>query len=169
MGDFKPRNSRGRFGSGSSGGRGGFGGRPSFGGRSGGNRGGYGSSRGGFGASHGGGRSGFGRPARAPMEMHDATCSECGKDCQVPFRPTGSKPVFCSECFGKNESPRNRERQPRSDAGSSEQLKKINEKLDKILKILEDLEIVGEDDEDGDDGDSEENESDSDTKEEITI
>ncbi len=36
------------------------------------------------------------RPAR---EMYPATCSKCGKSCQVPFRPTGSKPVFCNDCF----------------------------------------------------------------------
>ena len=32
-------------------------------------------------------------------QMHRATCSDCGQGCQVPFRPTGSKPVFCSDCF----------------------------------------------------------------------
>jgi CxxC-x17-CxxC domain-containing protein len=31
--------------------------------------------------------------------LHDAICNECGKDCRVPFRPSGSKPVYCSECF----------------------------------------------------------------------
>ncbi len=33
--------------------------------------------------------------------MHKATCHECGKDCEVPFRPTGSRPIFCSICFDK--------------------------------------------------------------------
>ncbi len=33
--------------------------------------------------------------------MHKATCHECGKDCEVPFRPTGSRPIFCSVCFDK--------------------------------------------------------------------
>ena len=28
-----------------------------------------------------------------------ATCSSCGKDAQVPFRPTSGKPVYCSDCF----------------------------------------------------------------------
>lgn len=37
--------------------------------------------------------------SRRKTMMHQATCSECGKDCEVPFRPTGSKPVYCSECF----------------------------------------------------------------------
>jgi CxxC-x17-CxxC domain-containing protein len=36
--------------------------------------------------------------------MHKATCSTCSKPCEVPFRPDGSKPVLCSECFGKNRS-----------------------------------------------------------------
>lgn len=35
-----------------------------------------------------------------PM-MHQARCSKCGRDCEVPFRPTGSRPVFCNECFDK--------------------------------------------------------------------
>lgn len=40
------------------------------------------------------------RNAGRPM-MHQATCGKCGRDCEVPFRPTGSRPVFCSECFDK--------------------------------------------------------------------
>ena len=36
-----------------------------------------------------------------PREMHDATCSKCGQKCQVPFKPTPGKEVFCKECFAK--------------------------------------------------------------------
>jgi len=36
-----------------------------------------------------------------PREMHKAICSECGKECEVPFKPTEGKPVFCRECFAK--------------------------------------------------------------------
>jgi CxxC-x17-CxxC domain-containing protein len=36
---------------------------------------------------------------RAPREMFSATCSSCGKEAQVPFRPSGDKPVYCSDCF----------------------------------------------------------------------
>ena len=46
--------------------------------------------------SRGGGRFGRDRP---PREMHKATCAECGKECEVPFKPTGEKPVYCDECF----------------------------------------------------------------------
>ncbi|MFZ4500420.1 MAG: CxxC-x17-CxxC domain-containing protein [Minisyncoccia bacterium] len=35
---------------------------------------------------------------RAPM-LFKATCAECGKGCEVPFRPTSGKPVFCNDCF----------------------------------------------------------------------
>jgi len=38
---------------------------------------------------------------RGPREMHKAVCSECGKECEVPFKPTEGKPVFCRECFAK--------------------------------------------------------------------
>ncbi len=35
--------------------------------------------------------------------MHHATCNNCGKDCEVPFKPTGGKPIYCSNCFEKNQ------------------------------------------------------------------
>jgi CxxC-x17-CxxC domain-containing protein len=31
--------------------------------------------------------------------LFKATCSDCKKSCEVPFRPSGDKPVFCSDCF----------------------------------------------------------------------
>ncbi len=34
-----------------------------------------------------------------PREMHDAVCSQCGAQCQVPFVPRGDKPVLCRDCF----------------------------------------------------------------------
>lgn len=36
-----------------------------------------------------------------PREMHKATCSECGKECEVPFKPREGKPVYCRECYSK--------------------------------------------------------------------
>ena len=39
--------------------------------------------------------------AKAPREMHDAVCAQCGKECKVPFEPTEGRPVYCSECFAK--------------------------------------------------------------------
>ena len=48
----------------------------------------------------GGGGRGFGDGSDRP-QMHQAICSECGQECEVPFRPTGDRPVFCSNCFKK--------------------------------------------------------------------
>ncbi len=33
--------------------------------------------------------------------MFDVVCAECGKDTRVPFRPSGNRPVYCSECFSQ--------------------------------------------------------------------
>ncbi|OGJ21822.1 DNA-directed RNA polymerase [Candidatus Pacearchaeota archaeon RBG_13_36_9] len=33
--------------------------------------------------------------------MHKATCSECGQECEVPFKPEEGRDVFCKECFKK--------------------------------------------------------------------
>ncbi len=52
----------------------------------------------------GGGRDGgFRGPRRGgfdrPREMHKATCAECKKECEVPFKPTEGRPVYCKDCF----------------------------------------------------------------------
>ncbi len=36
--------------------------------------------------------------------MFPTVCSECGKETQVPFRPTAGKPVYCRDCFQKRGS-----------------------------------------------------------------
>jgi CxxC-x17-CxxC domain-containing protein len=54
-------------------------------------------SAGGYGGGGGGG--GYGSRDRGPREMFTATCSNCGREAQVPFRPTSGKPVYCSDCF----------------------------------------------------------------------
>ena len=36
---------------------------------------------------------------KGAREMFPAVCGECGKECQVPFKPTEGKAVYCSECF----------------------------------------------------------------------
>jgi CxxC-x17-CxxC domain-containing protein len=51
------------------------------------------------GGYNGGGSGGYGSRDRGPREMFTATCSNCGRDAEVPFRPTSGKPVYCSDCF----------------------------------------------------------------------
>jgi CxxC-x17-CxxC domain-containing protein len=61
-----------------------------------------GSSYGSYGAGGGYSAGGYGDSGyrdRGPREMFSATCSNCGKEAQVPFRPTSGKPVYCSDCF----------------------------------------------------------------------
>lgn len=45
---------------------------------------------------------GFNRGPRPPREMYPATCANCGAETEVPFRPSGDRPVYCFDCFSKN-------------------------------------------------------------------
>ena len=81
--------------------------------------------RGGGGRSH--------RPDRGDRRMYKATCDDCGNRCEVPFRPSGDKPIKCDKCFGKGRS------SGRGGGGSDQfekQFEMLNTKLDKILKLI---------------------------------
>lgn len=97
-----------------------------------------------------------------PQIMHKTICSDCGKECEVPFKPSGSKPVFCRDCFqNKRSSDSTRsENFPRrsnfEDRGNiqinrpveqpqyREQFEALSAKLDKILNLLTPNETVKE-------------------------
>jgi CxxC-x17-CxxC domain-containing protein len=73
---------------------------------------------GGFRGGNGGGRPSFGGNRggdRGPVTMHKAVCDECQKSCEVPFRPSGDKPIFCNECFSSKKGAD--DRGPRKDFG----------------------------------------------------
>lgn len=92
-GDSGSGGSGGRYGGGSSYGNGGsYGGGDSYSG---------GQSAGGYSSGGGGGGGGYssGSSERRPREMFEAVCANCGKTASVPFRPSGAKPVYCSDCF----------------------------------------------------------------------
>lgn len=80
---------------------------------------------------------------RGALEMTQVICSDCGKECEVPFKPTSSKPVYCRDCFSK-EDRGGSDRSSRSSGRSSrppmdhsnKDLDMINEKLNKIMKAL---------------------------------
>ena len=116
-----------------------------------------------FGGGGGGGKRGFkggggGRDGGRP-DMHKAVCSDCGKDCEVPFRPTGDKPIFCSTCFATKGGDNSKDRGPKKfgnknfkpsfnnkpsyqNNSSSKpesykvQFEQLNLKLDKILDLI---------------------------------
>jgi CxxC-x17-CxxC domain-containing protein len=52
---------------------------------------------------YGGGGGGY---SRAPREMFEAQCTQCGGIARVPFQPRGDKPVYCSSCFEQQRSHR---------------------------------------------------------------
>lgn len=87
------------------------------------------------------------RDSRRPL-LYDAVCDECGRDCQVPFKPSGGKPVYCSDCFekkGGSDSNRSRGRRdfPRRSFGGDrsisqlvEKIEVLNTRLDTIIDLL---------------------------------
>ncbi|MFH0815154.1 MAG: CxxC-x17-CxxC domain-containing protein [Candidatus Falkowbacteria bacterium] len=142
-----------KFGGGGRGGKSFGGGGRDFGGRSG-------------GKSFGGGRDFGGN--REDRPMFPAVCEKCGQSCEVPFRPTGDRPVFCSSCFkaqgsgsdyapksfggGSSYAPKSfgsdrggfkREATPSAGVGISKgQVDLIISKLDKILSILSPVKVA---------------------------
>jgi len=43
------------------------------------------------------------RPEAFPEKrLTKAICAECHKECEVPFRPTGNRPVYCRDCFSRH-------------------------------------------------------------------
>lgn len=79
-------------------------------------------------------------------EMFSAVCANCGDNCEVPFKPSGDKPVLCSNCFEKSGGGNRRSSGgPRGDRrGSSpdvskmaRQLNFMEEKIDAIIEMLQ--------------------------------
>jgi CxxC-x17-CxxC domain-containing protein len=58
----------------------------------------------GGGGSYGGGSNSGGGGYGGQREMFSVTCSQCGKEAQVPFQPRGDRPVYCSDCFRSQRS-----------------------------------------------------------------
>jgi CxxC-x17-CxxC domain-containing protein len=104
---------------------------------------------------------GSGGRDRGPVTMHEAVCDECGNSCEVPFRPTEGKPVYCNVCFGdKKKTANNRgednfsrknftsnKAPERTDLENNfykenndamkKQLEILNVKLDRLINIVE--------------------------------
>lgn len=101
------------------------------------------------GRSFGGNRGGFNR-GREDRQMFSAICDKCGAECELPFRPTGDKPVYCSNCFektsgrdggnrdfgGNNRRFESRDTKDYAQENIRSEIEAINQKIDKILSIL---------------------------------
>ena len=77
-------------------------------------------------------RRGFGNERRLmEREMYSATCSKCGQRCEVPFKPSGAKPVYCDNCFRKDDK-----FESKAPDQYAKEFQRINEKLDIILEAI---------------------------------
>ena len=41
---------------------------------------------------------------RESTETYKAVCTDCGNECEVPFKPDPNRPVYCRECWAKRRS-----------------------------------------------------------------
>ena len=32
---------------------------------------------------------------------YDVICADCKKECSIPFKPSGDRPVYCKDCFSR--------------------------------------------------------------------
>ena len=48
-------------------------------------------------------RRGGGGGGGRPQVRHDVTCSACGIRTTVPFKPTNDRPVYCPDCYRKDQ------------------------------------------------------------------
>jgi CxxC-x17-CxxC domain-containing protein len=55
---------------------------------------------------------------RTPRQMHPATCGRCQQMTEVPFRPRGDRPVYCSDCFNEVKEQEQDEESPQRRNGS---------------------------------------------------
>jgi CxxC-x17-CxxC domain-containing protein len=106
----------------------------------------------------------FGGRDDGPKEMFEAACSNCGNKCEVPFRPNGKKPVYCRDCFVRDDAqdsrsarpaypkkefgpkrefdrPAHAAHPPRHEEHSmrdiTRELESLNLKLDKLVRVME--------------------------------
>lgn len=92
------------------------------------------------------GKKNFGGGGGRDRKMYPAVCHDCGRECQVPFYPDGSKPVYCSSCFEKNQGGfgqkqggfdgRQFDERKSNSNQTNEILASINNKLGKILDLM---------------------------------
>ncbi|MFA6553716.1 MAG: CxxC-x17-CxxC domain-containing protein [Patescibacteria group bacterium] len=75
------------------------------------------------------------RPDTKDRRMFSATCDECGNPCEVPFRPTDGKPVYCKSCF-ENKGAHKKQGESAPAKHGPDQFAALHAKLDKILSAL---------------------------------
>jgi CxxC-x17-CxxC domain-containing protein len=55
--------------------------------------------------------------------LHKAVCADCHKECEVPFKPSPDRPVYCKECFSKRKNGGSFNARPDSKPGKEDVLR----------------------------------------------
>jgi CxxC-x17-CxxC domain-containing protein len=94
-----------------------------------------------------------GRSENKEVQLYKATCTTCGKSCEVPFKPNGTKPVLCRDCFASKNpasSERNNDSRPERNfttTSNSEtsalkaQIVSLEAKLTAIMELLKEVSV----------------------------
>jgi CxxC-x17-CxxC domain-containing protein len=45
---------------------------------------------------------GEGKKDRFGRTLYSVKCSDCGRNTEVPFKPSGDRPVYCRDCYQKH-------------------------------------------------------------------
>ena len=78
----------------------------------------------------------YSRPRFQDKKMFEATCDKCGKRFELPFKPTGEKPVYCNDCFDRGNNAGSKTSVSSNSNQYKEQFEMLNAKLDRIIKVL---------------------------------
>lgn len=70
-------------------------------------------------------------------QMHKVICDDCHKECEVPFKPSSDKPIYCDQCFAKHGGGKSNER--RGDNRSNFGNRESNKSHEEIMKAIKDL------------------------------
>ncbi|MES2215751.1 MAG: CxxC-x17-CxxC domain-containing protein [Patescibacteria group bacterium] len=92
---------------------------------------------------------------KGPREMFKTDCAKCGNVCEVPFRPNGTKPVYCNNCFVRDSSgddrgprrdfaphptfqdaPKPQVRDDQAFKDLKAELRGVNERLDRVISLM---------------------------------
>ena len=61
---------------------------------------------------------------RESIELHTVICDKCKKETSVPFKPTGTKPVYCKSCF----------QDPKLKAKSPKETTTVQDEVDEVVE-----------------------------------
>ncbi|MGE5307538.1 MAG: CxxC-x17-CxxC domain-containing protein [Deltaproteobacteria bacterium] len=72
---------------------------------------------------------------RRERPMFKAICADCNKECELPFKPSGDRPVYCRECFAVRKANNSLKRaEPKPQETASVQTSQVQTKPEPVEK-----------------------------------